>query len=119
MRELQKRYPLNPREVWSFDERRVGLKPIIGKVWAPIGERLSSIVYHGYEWVYLYGFVNSLTGKTEWFIIPIVNIEWLNLVLENLVKQTGAGQAKIILTRSGQTRLTEEQRKWLFHQEFI
>ena len=109
MRKLQKRYLLNPIEVWSFDERRVGLKPIIGKVWAPIGERLSSIVYHGYEWVYIYGFVNPLTGKTEWFIIPIVNIEWLNLVLENLVKQTGAGQAKIILTRSGQSRLTEER----------
>ncbi len=40
---------------------------------------------------------------------PIVNIEWLNLVVENLAKQTGAGQAKIILTRSGQSRLTEER----------
>jgi hypothetical protein len=86
---------------------------------APIGERPSAVVCHRYEWVYLYGFVNPPTGKTEWFIIPIVNIEWLNLVLENLAKQTGAGQAKIILTRSGQSRLTEEQRKWLFHQEFM
>ena len=109
MRELQKRYPLNPIEVWSFDERRVGLKPILGKVWAPIGERPSSIVYHRYEWVDLYGFVNPLPGKTEGFFIPIVNIEWLNLVLENFAKQTGAGQAKIILTRSGQSRLTEER----------
>ncbi len=110
MRELQKRYPLKPIEVWSFDEPRVGIKPIIRKVWASIGERPSSIVYHRYEWVYLYGFVNPLTGKTQWFIIPIVNIEWLNLVVENLAKQTGAGQAKIILTRSGQSRLTEERK---------
>ena len=47
VREQQKRYPLNPIEVWSFDERIVGLKPILGKVWAPIGERSSSIVYQG------------------------------------------------------------------------
>ena len=31
VRELQKRYPLNPIEVWSFDERRVGIKPILVK----------------------------------------------------------------------------------------
>ncbi len=72
MRELQKRYPLKPIEVWSFDEPRVGIKPILRKVWASIGERPSSIVYHRYEWVYFYGFVNPLTGKIQWFIIQIV-----------------------------------------------
>ncbi|MEG4208417.1 transposase [Microcoleus sp. Pol7_A1] len=55
------------------------------------------MVEHRYEWVYLYGFVNPPTGKTEWFIIPIVNIEWLNLVLEQFALQTGAGQSKTIL----------------------
>ncbi|XWK87163.1 MAG: IS630 family transposase [Phormidium sp.] len=66
-------------------------------MWAPIGERPSAIVYHRYEWVYLYGFVHPQTGKTEWFIIPRVNIEWFNLVLEQFAKATGAGQNKIIL----------------------
>ncbi|WP_397333891.1 transposase [Nostoc sp. FACHB-145] len=66
-------------------------------MWAPIGERPSAIVYHRYEWVYLYGFVHPQTGKTEWFIIPRVNIEWFNLVLEQFAKATGAGENKIIL----------------------
>jgi transposase len=66
-------------------------------VWAPIGERLSAVVGHRYEWVYLYGFVNPPTGKTEWFIIPRVNIEWLNLVLKNFAEQTAVGKSKIIL----------------------
>ena len=39
MRELQKEFPSHQIEVGSFDEHRVGLKPIIRKVWAPIGER--------------------------------------------------------------------------------
>lgn len=55
------------------------------------------MVCHRYEWVYLYGFVNPPTGTTEWFIIPRVNIEWLNLVLEKFAEQTVAGQSKIIL----------------------
>ena len=78
--------------MWSFDEHRIGLKPIIRKVWAPIGERPSAIVYHRYEGVYLYRFVHPQTGKTELFIIPRVNIEWFNLVLEQFALATGAGQ---------------------------
>ncbi|MBD2580401.1 hypothetical protein H6G50_22325, partial [Oscillatoria sp. FACHB-1406] len=26
-------------DVWFFDEHRVGLKPILRKVWSPVGER--------------------------------------------------------------------------------
>jgi hypothetical protein len=80
VRQLQKEFPSHQIEVWSFDEHRVGLKPIIRKVWVPIGERPSAVVCHRYEWVYLYEFVNPPTGKIEGFIIPRVNCEWLNLV---------------------------------------
>lgn len=72
------------------------MQPILRKVWAPIGSRPEAIVYHRYEWVYLYGFVHPQTGRTEWFIIPRVNIEWFNLVLE-FAKETGAGDEKNIL----------------------
>ena len=97
MKTLQKEFPSHQIEVWSFDEHRVGLKPIIHKVWARIGKGLSAVVCHRYEWVYLYAFVNPPTGKTEGFIIPRVNIEWLNLVLEQFAFQTGAGTSKNIL----------------------
>ena len=97
MRELQKEFSSHQIEVWSFDEHRVGLKPIIRKVWAPIGERPSAGVCHHYEWVYLYRFVHFPTGKTEGFIIPRVNCEWLSLVLENFARATGSGLSKTIL----------------------
>ena len=105
-------------QVWSFDEHRVGLKPIIRKVWAPIGERPSAVVCHRYEWVYLYGFVNPPTGKTEWFIIPRVNIEWLNLVLENFAEQTVAGKSKIILLAMDRAAGIGAS-EWFYHQEFM
>ncbi|GAC1460838.1 MAG: hypothetical protein NVS2B14_15430 [Chamaesiphon sp.] len=97
MKEIKEKFPSIPVEVWSFDEHRLGLKPILRKVWAPIGSRPEAIVYHRYEWVYLYGFVHPQTGRTEWFIIPRVNIEWFNLVLEEFAKETGAGSEKNIL----------------------
>lgn len=84
-------------EVWFFDEHRVGLKPILAKVWAPVGERPTAIVHHRYEWLYVYGFVNPKTGGINSYLIPRVNVQWLNLVFETFAKDVGAGEDKIIL----------------------
>ena len=50
--ELEKPFPSATVEVWSFDEHRLGLKPIIRKVWARVGERPIAEVNHRYEWTY-------------------------------------------------------------------
>ena len=57
-------------EVWAFDEHRVGLKPILRKVWSPVGERPIAAVHHRYEWTYVYSFVHPNSGATEWFLLP-------------------------------------------------
>lgn len=57
VKEWQDKYPQAQIEVWFFDEHRVGLKPIIRKVWSPIGERPIAVVQPRYEWLYIYGFV--------------------------------------------------------------
>ena len=67
------------------------------RVWAPIGERPIASVHHRYEWLYLYSFVHPLTGQTESYIIPRVNIEWFNLALQSFALAVGAGKDKIIL----------------------
>ena len=74
-------------EVWFFDEHRVGLKPIIRKVWAKKGERPIAIVEHRYEWVYVYGFVEPKTGRTRYYLIPRVNSQWLNLVMKTFAEE--------------------------------
>ncbi|MGD1896759.1 MAG: hypothetical protein ACFB16_07380 [Phormidesmis sp.] len=63
--EIAQQFPAATVEVWSFDEHRLGLKPIIRKAWARVGERLIAAVNYRYEWTYLYGFVEPSTGKTE------------------------------------------------------
>ncbi|VEP14477.1 conserved hypothetical protein [Hyella patelloides LEGE 07179] len=50
VKQLEKKYPNAKIEVWFFDEHRVGLKPILKKVWSPIGTRPQAIVQHQYEW---------------------------------------------------------------------
>ena len=52
-----------------FDEHRVGLKPILKKVWSKIGSRPEAIVQHRYEWLYVYGFVKPKTGETLFYLI--------------------------------------------------
>lgn len=95
--ELAQQFPAATVEVWSFDEYRLGLKPIIRKIWARVGERPVAAVNYRYEWTYLYGFVEPYTGKTEWLILPRVNIEWFNQALEVFAQQAGVGADKQIL----------------------
>lgn len=67
--EVKKRYPKAEIDLWFFDEHRVGLKPIIKKVWSKIGERPQAIVSHRYEWLYVYAFVKPSTGESLWYLI--------------------------------------------------
>ena len=39
-----------------MDEHRIGLKPIIGRVWAERGKAPTVPVQHRYQWLYLYAF---------------------------------------------------------------
>jgi transposase len=96
VKELQDKFPDKSIEVWFFDEHRVGLKPILRKVWSKIGERPTAVVQHRYEWLYVYGFVEPKTGKTYWYLIPRVNTKWLNLVYEAFAKDVGVSSEKII-----------------------
>ena len=97
VKELKEKSPKAEIEVWFFDEHRVGLKPILRKVWALVGSRPKAVVEHRYEWVYVYGFVEPKSGRTYWYLIPRVNTKWLNLVWETFAREVGASTEKIIL----------------------
>jgi transposase len=94
---IQETYRDSKIEVWFFDEHRVGLKPILRKVWAKVGERPIATVQHRYEWLYVYGFVEPKTGKTHWYLIPRVNTKCLNLVYQAFAKDVGLSAEKRIV----------------------
>jgi len=57
----------NPQAVvqlWSQDEARFGLQPIIKKRWSKIGTRPGAQVNPQYEWTWSYGAVEMATGES-------------------------------------------------------
>ena len=54
----------------SYDEHRLGLKPIIRRAWALKGKRPRVCIYHCYQWLYLYAFVHPQRGNSHWVIMP-------------------------------------------------
>lgn len=91
-------------EVWTMDEHRIGLKPIVRQVWAKQGARPIIIVQHRYDWCYLYGFVCPQTGVTFWLILPRVSIALFSLALAELAQFLGLGPDKhliLVLDQAG------------------
>jgi transposase len=84
-------------ELWAEDEARLGLKPVVRRVWAPVGERPISRFNRGYEWTYLYGFVCPESGEVFWLVLPTVNMELFSMALQEFAKEVGAGKEKRIL----------------------
>lgn len=80
-----------------MDEHRIGLKPITRSVWAPKGERPIALGHHRFEWLYVAGFVEPLTGKTVWNIAEAISKEMFELMLADFAKSVGAGPAKRIV----------------------
>jgi transposase len=97
-------HPLASVEVWAQDEHRVGLKPILRKVWTPVGRRPVVTVKPRYAWVWVYGFVHPQSGATEWLLLPRVDTPLLSAALAHFARAVGAGAAKrviLVLDRAG------------------
>ncbi len=94
---LKEAHPTAKVEVWCEDEHRLGLKPIIRKVWGPIGQRPMVKVHQRYEWSYLYAFAHPKTGEVYWLVLPTVNAEVFSMALESFASEVGAGKRKRIL----------------------
>ena len=105
MREIEEAYPEAEVQLWAQDEARLGLKPVMRKVWAPVGERpVARFKRGGYKWTYLYGFVRPESGEVFWLILPTVNTELFSMALEQFAREVGAGQDKhivLVLDKAG------------------
>ena len=55
-------------EIYSTDEHRIGLKPVMRSVWSPVGERPIALGHHRFQWLYVIAFVAPATGNTEWYL---------------------------------------------------
>lgn len=84
-------------EVWAQDEARVGLKPILRRIWVVGSQRPLSRTWHRYEWLYVVAFVHPSSGRTFWLILPRIDAELFSLALEEFAREVGAGPKNKIL----------------------
>ena len=75
MAALQDGHPAAACEVWALDEHRLGLKPVVRRVWTKRGERPCAFVHHRYRWLSLYGFVHPPSGRVLWYLMPFAGCD--------------------------------------------
>jgi transposase len=97
LEKLREAHPEAEVELWAEDEARLGLKPVIRRVWAPVGKRPIARLKRGYEWTYVYGFVRPESGEVYWLVLPTANVELFSMALAEFAKEVGAGEEVRIL----------------------
>jgi transposase len=97
-------FPQAQVELWATDEHRIGLKPLLRRVWAPIGQRPTAVVQHRFAWRYLVGFVHPASGRTFFHLATTVSIPVFEVELAEFARQVGARPHKqivLVLDRAG------------------
>ncbi|OWL96938.1 hypothetical protein CBQ26_08115 [Deinococcus indicus] len=85
-----------------MDEHRIGLKPIRRSMWAPTGQPLTCPVAPGYEWLYVYAFVNPESGESLFWLIPVVNKQAYAAVMAAFAQKVGAGaDHRVLVVQDG------------------
>ena len=108
--------------MWAEDEARLGLKPVMRRVWAPVGQRPTAKLKRGYEWTYLYSFVHPTTGEVYWLILPTVNKELFSMAVREFARGVGAGKDKriiLVLDQAGWHTSGEVEIPEGIHLEFL
>jgi len=95
LRAAQEQYPCV--ELCCMDEHRLGLKPILGRVWGPTGQRPVARVQHRFKWLYLYAFVCPQSGQNQFWLLPEVNTVAFGCALKAFAYSVGAGPHKHVL----------------------
>jgi hypothetical protein len=104
LREVATAFPEAQVELWAMDEHRIGLKPILRKVWCLDGKRPLAPVQHRYAWRSLVGFVHPASGHTVFHLATSVSVPLFEAELVAFARQAGASATKqivLVLDRAG------------------
>jgi hypothetical protein len=80
-------HPGKTLSLWFQDEARFGMQGSVTRIWAQTGSRPRAICQHDFEWTYLYGSVEPLTGRVHGCRLPEVSTVAMNSYLTDFSKQ--------------------------------
>jgi hypothetical protein len=72
--------------VWAEDEARLGLKPIVRRVWSLRGHRPTASGRTKSQWLSVSGFVHPASGRDLELILPAANADWMGLALAEFAR---------------------------------
>jgi hypothetical protein len=75
--------------IWAEDEHRLGLLPVLRRVWAPRGTRPAAPVRRRYQWLYVYVLVRPTTGQSWWCLLPTVTTAAMQAALAAFAHDAG------------------------------
>ena len=81
--------------LWSQDEARFGLQPIVKKRWAKTGKRPTAENNPQYEWTWSYGAVEMRTGESFFLLLPNLQAASVEIFLREFAAAQGLGKEKM------------------------
>lgn len=97
MADLRRQHPDREVELWCEDEARLGLKPVVRRVWALKGTRPTSNGRHKFESVFVYGFAHPASGRSRFLILPKANAECMGQALTDFAGWADPGGRKVLV----------------------
>jgi hypothetical protein len=94
---LRRENPGRAVELWAEDEARLGLKPVMRRVWAVRGRRPTAHGRTKYQWLYVYGFVHPASGRSLELILPAADTDGMGLALEEFARWADPGDTKVLV----------------------
>lgn len=98
---MQTEHPGDVVEVWGEDEARLGLKPVLRRVWTKRGHRRTGRVEPRYEWLWIYAAVEPLTGQVFWLLLPRLDADCVQLFLDEFARTQVQAGNRIVLVWDG------------------
>ncbi|MDA0578524.1 MAG: IS630 family transposase [Verrucomicrobia bacterium] len=90
-----------PVKVWVQDEARIGLHDPQRRCWALRGVRVVKARQQEYEWCYVCGALEVLSGAAEFRILPTVGLELTHGFLEQIAASDPQAQHVVIWDQAG------------------
>lgn len=83
--------------LWSEDEARFGLQPIIRKRWSKVGIRPLAEVNPQYEWTWSYGAVEMSSGESFFLLLPNLQATSVEIFLREFASAKKLSRKKIAI----------------------
>lgn len=100
-----------PVKIWVLDEARYGLHTITRRCWGLKGIPIVVPRQQKYQWGYLYGAIEVLTGQSEMLLLPTVNLDCHKIFLEQIAQSDPSAHHIIIQDQAGFHYRTQDPRQ--------